>query len=285
MMPPSGRMFFAPQTLGAPPPPQSSPVGHVPPSGAQATTPPQPLAWTPQFIPAEHFVTGMHAAVPPQMLGVPPPPHVAGPEHDPQSLLPPHPSLTSPHGTPPSTPDAATIAAHADAFGIGVHAFRPPSMTAPSGSRSSAPQTLAAPPPPHVVPLGQLPASGPQKTSPPQPLETAPQFIVEGHAAAGMHVAAPPHTLGTPPPPHVVGEGHVPQSFVLPHPSLTGPHGIPPSTPASASSAAHAVVWATGVHALRPPSMTPPSGRRSSAPQVLGSPPPPQVVPVGHATP
>jgi hypothetical protein len=84
MTPPSGSTFLAPHTLGWPPPPHSSPAGHDPPSTPQETDPPHPSETTPQFIPALQDVTGVHPAFPPQLLGVPPPPHVAGALHVPQ---------------------------------------------------------------------------------------------------------------------------------------------------------------------------------------------------------
>ena len=46
------------------------------------------------------IVAGMHAAVPPHTLGVPPPPHVCGGVQGPQSSSPPHPSATGPHVAP-----------------------------------------------------------------------------------------------------------------------------------------------------------------------------------------
>ncbi len=93
MMPPSGRTFSAPHTLGWPPPPQVSLAGHVPPSGAQVTRPPQPSAMTPQFIGLGQLVAGTQPELPPHTLSVPPPPHVSGAVQVPQSYVPPQPSL------------------------------------------------------------------------------------------------------------------------------------------------------------------------------------------------
>jgi hypothetical protein len=47
-------------------------------------------------------VFGTHPADPPQTLGVPPPPHVSGAVHPPQSILPPQPSPAKPHVAPRS---------------------------------------------------------------------------------------------------------------------------------------------------------------------------------------
>jgi hypothetical protein len=60
----------------------------------------------------------------------------------------------------------------------------------------------------------------------------APHFPVQSQS--GVH----PHTFDTPPPPHVSGAVHVPQSCVLPQPSGIAPHfpvqsktGVHPHTP------------------------------------------------------
>jgi hypothetical protein len=39
-----------------------------------------------------------------------------------------------------------------------------------------------------------------------------------------MQIFVPPHWLGTPPPPHVCGSVHDPQSITPPQPSPIGPH-------------------------------------------------------------
>jgi hypothetical protein len=42
-------------------------------------------------------------------------------------------------------------------------------------------------------------------------------------------VVGVPQTFGVPPPPHVAGAAHVPQSSALPHPFGTDPHSAPAS--------------------------------------------------------
>jgi hypothetical protein len=75
-----------PQTFGVPLPPQIWPaVGHAAP---QSRMPPQPSAICPQLAPTALHVVGVHVLppseetpVPPQTLGVPPPPQVFGKSH------------------------------------------------------------------------------------------------------------------------------------------------------------------------------------------------------------
>jgi hypothetical protein len=99
--------------------------------GPQETSPPHPSATSPQFIAEGHAVSGTHPELPPQTLGVPPPPHVFGAVHAPQVYALPHPSLAIPQSSP----------AQAVACGIGVQGFSPPSMIPPSGRIFAAPQT------------------------------------------------------------------------------------------------------------------------------------------------
>ena len=152
-------------------------------------------------------MSGIQPELPPHTLGVPPPPHVCGAVHDPQSYEPPQPSLAMPQLMPP----------HAVDCGICVH-DGPLSTMPPSGRRSDAPHVFGSPPPPQVVPVGQA-APPPQLTRPPQPSATAPQFCPEGQVASGTQADDPPQTLGVPPPPHVAGAVQVPQSMMLPQPS------------------------------------------------------------------
>src|SRR5690348_7204414 len=66
-----------------------------------ARRPPQPSPSGPQVAPACAQVRGTHAATPPHLLGVPPPPQIWVPVHVPQlGVSPPHPSATGPHVAP-----------------------------------------------------------------------------------------------------------------------------------------------------------------------------------------
>jgi hypothetical protein len=62
-VPPSPRIVPPPHTLALPPPPQIAGAVHPLPL-PQFTTPPQPSAMLPQFIPAGHDVILLHTGVP-----------------------------------------------------------------------------------------------------------------------------------------------------------------------------------------------------------------------------
>jgi hypothetical protein len=101
--------------------------------------------------------------------------------HVPHGIVPPQPSSTTPHVFP-------------------LHAL--------VGMRGVHPQTFGTLPPPQVAPV---PASsqveGPQTTGPPQLSLAVPQLLpAQGLPPSGTH----PHTFGTPPPPQVAGDTHVP---------------------------------------------------------------------------
>jgi hypothetical protein len=85
--------------------------------------------------------------LPPQTLGVPPPPHVSLPVQVPHDSVPPQPS--------PMLPQFLPWALHV----VGTHA--------------GTPQTLGVPPPPHDSGLVQLP----HDSVPPQPSPMVPQFF------------------------------------------------------------------------------------------------------------
>jgi hypothetical protein len=75
----------------------------------------------------------------------------------------------------------------------------------------------------------------PQSTSPPHPSALGPQSIFISAHVFGVHGPPPsgsdvPHTFGVPPPPHVAGAVHVPQSINEPQPSPCLPHDAPSST-------------------------------------------------------
>ena len=78
-----------------PPPPQVCGVGQ-PPTGLQSSRPPQPSAITPHPMFAEAQVRGTQPAVPPHLLGAPPPPQVCGAVQAPQFSSPPQPSPAGP---------------------------------------------------------------------------------------------------------------------------------------------------------------------------------------------
>jgi hypothetical protein len=92
--PPSGGMKPVPHTPGLPPPPHFKGDAHVP---QEAINPPQPSPAGPQLKPMSAQVFGLHVgALVPHVEGVPPPPHVAGDVHEPQSSDPPQPSPAGP---------------------------------------------------------------------------------------------------------------------------------------------------------------------------------------------
>src|SRR5207237_1295558 len=90
----------AAQTSGRPAPPQDKPPGHAP----QSMRPPQPLPTMPQYWPfAWTQLGGVQApesGAKPHTLSMPAPPHVCAPGHEPQSILPPQPSPTTPQYWP-----------------------------------------------------------------------------------------------------------------------------------------------------------------------------------------
>src|SRR5689334_13939337 len=65
----------------------------------QSSTPPQPSACSPHVAPRSSQVFGLHADLPPQRLGSPPPPHVAGAVQPPQLMRSPQPSAMGPHSS------------------------------------------------------------------------------------------------------------------------------------------------------------------------------------------
>jgi hypothetical protein len=135
-------------------------------------------------LPSATQVVGVH----PHTFAVPPPWQDWGAVQVPQSSVPPQPSEIEPQFLP--------CAAHV----VGVQ-----------------PQTFAAPAPPHVC--GEVQAG--QLSKPPQPSDFCPQSPV--WQVRGTHRLAP-HWLGPAPPQFGVAVGHVPQSYVPPHPSGTDPH-------------------------------------------------------------
>jgi hypothetical protein len=127
----------------------------------------------------------------PHLFGVPPPPHVFGAAHVPQSRLPPQPSETTPH----SAPSCAQV------FIV-------------------QPQTFASPAPPHDC--GD--AHEPQASIAPQPFAIMPQFLPCIAQVMGLQ----PHLLSVPPPPQVAGAVQMlGQVMILPQVSDTVPHSAP----------------------------------------------------------
>ena len=109
------------------------------------SVPPQPSGMVPQLSPVGHLVIGVQ----PQTLAVPPPPQVAGDEHEPHVTRPPHPLETVPQLSPGGQ------------VNLGVQ----PQMFPPQG-----------------LPTGQVP----QDTVPPHPSGTVPQLSPEGHDVIGV---------------------------------------------------------------------------------------------------
>src|SRR5687767_4419930 len=121
------------------------------------------------------------------MLGCPPPPHVSPAVHPPQSIRPPHPSLTKPQ----RPAQAAAWLSGAQVIALD-------------------PQRSCTPPPPQVSGAAQVVPQPVRR--PPQPSLTGPQCMgsTSTHVKA-VHVAWP-HRLCSPPPPQVSpGPLHPPQ--------------------------------------------------------------------------
>jgi hypothetical protein len=153
-------------------------------------------------------------AVQPQtfgLLGVPPP-HVLLPEHAPQLIVPPQVSLIVPQLSGEGQPVSLL---HPQTFGtpgfpapqvwpVGhvpqLMGWQPGAVNVPQLSPAGhVGEQLGEQVVPLVLqdwPVGQLP----QLMVPPQPSGAVPQIWPVGHAVAGLQ---PPHTLPTPPPPHV----------------------------------------------------------------------------------
>jgi hypothetical protein len=121
---------------------------------------PQPSLIAPQFFPWAAQVVGVQA-LPPQTLGVPPPPQDCPPVQVPHWRTELQPSLIVPQF------------------------FRWAAQVV--GEQLPAPQTLAVPPPPQLWPE----LHEPQLTLPPQPSGMVPQFWPEPHAERGVQVPPP----------------------------------------------------------------------------------------------
>jgi hypothetical protein len=199
-------MLLDPQTLAVPPPPQMFGAVQVP----HWIVAPHPSPIGPQFAPIDAQVLGVHIGGPasgklPHTFGVPPPPQVAVPLHEPQFRRWPQPSAT--------IPQVAPIVAHV----LGTHCDVPP-------------QVLGTPPPPHVWD----PEHDPQSRTWPQPSPAWPQWTPSDVHVWAMHDEPPsllpgmPHTLG-PPAPQVSGSVQEPHSSRPPHKSATGPQFAPTS--------------------------------------------------------
>ncbi len=291
-----GRHDGAPQVFATPPPPQVGPAAQVP----HIRSPPQPSLTGPQSAATDAQVRRTQvppasgAPPVPHTLGRPPPPQVVPAAQVPHIKRPPQPSLTGPqlaptdaqvrrtHATPASDapPEPHWLARPPPPQVVPAaqvpHIRRPPqpSLTGPQFAPTDAqlrgtqvepplpgaPHWLGRPPPPQVVPAAQVP----HIKRPPQPSLTGPQFAPADAQVRGTHAPAPPQRPGMPPPPQVCGATQVPHIRSPPHPSLTGPQ----SAPASAQ--------------VRRTHPTPASKVALGAPQTLGVPPPPQVVPAAQ---
>jgi hypothetical protein len=176
---------------------------HAPP---QETTPPQPSATDPQFIPTGQLVIGVQGGAP-QTFWVPVPPHTwpLG-QVLPQSRIPPHPL----ESLPQFAPAVAQVS--------GTH--RPPSLLVPP------PHTLDVPPPQVCGAVHGLQFA----VTPSQPSACGPQRPGKFAHVLGVHVPPsgwlPPHLLG-PPPPQKSGALQVPHDSMPPHPSLCCPQLTP----------------------------------------------------------
>jgi len=184
---------------------------------------------------------------PPHLPGTPPPPHVCGVGHVPQSSKLPQPSPAGPQemfccwqltgvqlplsvllpppphwpGTPP--PPHVCGGTQVPQLSKLPH----PSPAGPQemfccwhvrGVQLGAPHLPATPPPPHVCGATQVP----QLSKLPQPSPAGPQERFCCWQVTGVQ-PAPPHCPWTPAPPHVCGGVHVPQLSKLPQPSPAGP--------------------------------------------------------------
>jgi hypothetical protein len=103
-------------------------------------------------------------------------------------------------------------------FGMFVHAL----TWLHSPVQGGTPHLFVMPPPPQIWPIEQLPQSA---VTPPQPSATTPHCAPRSVHDFGVQFALPPpHVKSWPPPPHVSGAVHEPQSITAPQPSPTGPH-------------------------------------------------------------
>jgi hypothetical protein len=233
-----------PHTLTTPPPPQLTPVPvHVPHDATVLFVPQLFGAVTvPQSLPSREQNVGSSSAVQPQVFGVPPPPHVT-----PVPLHVPHdttvretPQLSAPVQLPHDLPSREQNVASASA---------------------AQPHTLAFPPPPHVTPVPlhvpQFAVRDAPQLSPPV---TLPQFLPRRAQNAGSVSDVQPHTLVTPPPPHVTPVPvHAPQFAVRDAPQLSLAVRFPQFLPRRLQNAASFSLV---------------------QPQTFVVPPPPQVTPV-----
>jgi hypothetical protein len=135
------------QTFGIPPPPHVCPKGQ-PPANVPHTSNPveQPLSIVPQFLSAEHAVSGVQIG-----MHVPFALHAIDGEHVPHDTSPPHPSTTAPHMRGPHAA-AALVGRHPASTTSGV----PPASVAGGVAASRtccSPESALAPPEPLFVPL------------------------------------------------------------------------------------------------------------------------------------
>jgi hypothetical protein len=170
---------------------QVCPAGHDP----QSRSAPQPSVLRPHWYWACRQLFGVQSAPTPQTLAWQERPQ----EHAPQSSTPPQPSGAWPQGR--GDPRSWQV--------IGTHP----------------PQTFGVPPPPQVWGAGHVP----HWMSPPQQSLAGPQSSPRSTQVIGVHSRDPHWPGGTAthpaPNPHAAGPaGQVPQSRVLPQPSLQVPH-------------------------------------------------------------
>jgi hypothetical protein len=201
----------------------------------------------------------------PHTPGVPPPPQEVPGAHVPHdAIVPPHPLPVGPHvtvggHTPGVHPLVQTPPEHVSAIGHVPHGIEPPHPsgqtphTTPAGHAVRGTQVTQLPPM-HDAPLAHVPQFA---VRPPQPSAWTPQVAPSDPQVAGVQLGAP-HLPGVPPPPQLSGGVQLPQSTSPPHPFPVLPHVMVGGQ-------------ACGTHAFASPS-----------PQVLGTPPPPHVVPAAH---
>jgi hypothetical protein len=155
----------------------------------------------PQFFPSRVQNAASLSAVHPHTLPVPPPPHVWGNVHVPQSVVRDVPQLSAAVRLPQFFPSRVQNVALLSAV---------------------QPHTLVVPPPPQLWGAVHVPHEVTVRDVPQLSLAvTVPQFFPSRVQNAASASAVQPHTLAVPPPAHVCGEVHVPQSVVREAPQLS----------------------------------------------------------------
>jgi hypothetical protein len=206
-----------PHTPDTPPPPHVTPVPvHVPHEATVRDVPQLSGATSlPQFLPSRAQYAASFSAVQPQTFEGPPPPHVTP--------------------VPLHVPHEATVRGLPQlSFAVTVPQFAPARAQNAASVSGVQPHTPDTPPPPHETPVPpHVPHAATVREAPQLSLSvTLPQFFPSRAQNAALDSVVQPHTLVTPPPPHVTPvPEHAPQLAVRAAPQLslavTSPQFLP----------------------------------------------------------